>query len=120
MQRPHPTRVEHKALLPHLEHILALADATAEGVDHRLVERVQGTYGFLRDDLLHHARVEEQALYPVVARVMGATEATATMSRDHSRWQAPPRIHPPARRQSRRWTGSPGRPGSTRRRRSVP
>ncbi len=37
----------------------------------------------LREDLLHHAHVEEHALYPVVARVMGATETTATMSRDH-------------------------------------
>ncbi len=34
-------------------------------------------------DLLPHAHAEEQALYPVVAEVMGAKKATATMSRDH-------------------------------------
>lgn len=78
-----PLRDEHKELLPHLEHILSLADAIVEGVDPRLVERVERTHGFLRDDLLRHAHIEEQALYPVVARVLGAPEATATMSRDH-------------------------------------
>jgi len=78
-----PLRDEHKELLPHLEHILALADEIAEGGNPRLAERVNRIHGFLRDDLLHHAHVEEQVLYPVVARVLGATEATATMSRDH-------------------------------------
>jgi iron-sulfur cluster repair protein YtfE (RIC family) len=40
----------------------------------------------LRDEhkeLLPHAQAEERALYPVVGRLMGAPEATATMSRDH-------------------------------------
>ncbi|HEX9068964.1 MAG TPA: hemerythrin domain-containing protein [Ktedonobacterales bacterium] len=33
--------------------------------------------------LLPHAQAEERALYPVVAKVIGAPEATATMRRDH-------------------------------------
>lgn len=78
-----PLRDEHKELLPHLEHILALADGIQEGADPGLVERVRKIHAFLEEDLLHHAHVEEQALYPVVARAMGASEATATMSRDH-------------------------------------
>lgn len=78
-----PLRDEHKELLPHLEHILALADGIEEGADPLLVERVRKIHGFLERDLLHHAHVEEQALYPVVATAMGAPEATATMSRDH-------------------------------------
>lgn len=78
-----PLRDEHKELLPHLAHILALADAIEEGADPGLVDRVRGIHAFLEDDLLHHAHVEERALYPVVAKAMGAPEATATMSRDH-------------------------------------
>lgn len=76
-------RDEHKELLPHLEHILDLAEALEEGTNSTLVERVDKIHGFLADDLLHHAHVEEEALYPVVASIMGAPEATATMSRDH-------------------------------------
>lgn len=78
-----PLRDEHEELLPHLEHILGLADVIAAGANPTLVERVGKIHGFLADDLLHHADVEEEALYPVVAGVMGAPEATATMSRDH-------------------------------------
>lgn len=78
-----PLRDEHKELLPHLAHILGLADEIQEGADPGLVARVGKVHGFLADHLLEHARVEEQALYPVVARAMGAPEATATMSRDH-------------------------------------
>ena len=38
---------------------------------------------FLTDHLIPHAKAEEAALYPVVQKVMGASRATATMSRDH-------------------------------------
>jgi iron-sulfur cluster repair protein YtfE (RIC family) len=40
-------------------------------------------YEFLTHHLIPHAQAEERALYPVVGKVMGAPEATATMSRDH-------------------------------------
>jgi len=32
---------------------------------------------------LPHARAEDEVLYPVVEEILGATGATATMSRDH-------------------------------------
>ncbi|HET9918312.1 MAG TPA: hemerythrin domain-containing protein [Ktedonobacteraceae bacterium] len=41
------------------------------------------TRAFLSQHLLPHAQAEERALYPVVGRLIGASEATATMSRDH-------------------------------------
>lgn len=78
-----PLKDEHKELLPHLQHILGLADEIQDGTDPGLVARVGKVHGFLKGHLLDHARVEEEALYPVVARAMGAPEATATMSRDH-------------------------------------
>ena len=76
-------RDEHEELLPHLEHILALAHDIETGTSSELVARIRRVLGFLGDDLLDHARVEEEALYPMVARAMGAPEVTATMSRDH-------------------------------------
>lgn len=76
-------REEHRELLPHLEHILSLAHDIEPGRDEALAERVMRVYGFLQDHLLDHARVEEEVLYPVVARAVGAPEVTATMSRDH-------------------------------------
>jgi len=78
-----PLRAEHRELVPHLAHILDLADAVTEGTDPELAARVERIHGFLVEDLLHHAEVEELALYPVVARAMGAPEATGTMTKDH-------------------------------------
>ena len=40
-------------------------------------------YKFLTRELIPHAKAEDLALYPMVQKVMGAKEATATMSRDH-------------------------------------
>jgi len=78
-----PLKDEHQELLPHLKHILGLADEITDGTDPGLVSRIGKVHGFLTEHLLAHARIEEEALYPVVARAMGAPEATATMSRDH-------------------------------------
>ncbi|HYM92052.1 MAG TPA: hemerythrin domain-containing protein [bacterium] len=40
-------------------------------------------YEFLTHHLIPHAQAEDRALYPTVAKIMGAPQATATMSRDH-------------------------------------
>jgi iron-sulfur cluster repair protein YtfE (RIC family) len=78
-----PLRDEHRELAPHLEHLLALADQIEPGTDAELVQRIGQVHAFLTEHLLDHAYVEEQALYPVVARTLGSAEATATMRRDH-------------------------------------
>lgn len=78
-----PLRDEHAELVPHIAALAAAGDA----VDHvslaELRALVDGCYAFLHDELLPHARAEEAALYPVVQRVIGAPEVTATMARDH-------------------------------------
>ena len=78
-----PLRDEHAELVPHIAALAAAGDA----VDHvslaELRALVDGSYAFLHDELLPHARAEEAALYPVVQRVIGAPEVTATMARDH-------------------------------------
>jgi iron-sulfur cluster repair protein YtfE (RIC family) len=78
-----PLRDEHKELLPHIELLRTVADAIGEAPFESLRRGVDEAYTFLTHHLLPHAQAEERALYPVMGRLMGAPEATATMSRDH-------------------------------------
>lgn len=78
-----PLRDEHRELLTYVDEILAVADALADRPPEALADRLEQVASFLRRDLLRHAAAEEAALYPAVGRLMGAPEATATMSRDH-------------------------------------
>jgi iron-sulfur cluster repair protein YtfE (RIC family) len=78
-----PLREEHKELLPHIEAIRQVADAIGEVPLSELRPQIDSVYDFLARHLLPHAQAEEAALYPVVGKVMGAPEATGTMSSDH-------------------------------------
>ena len=68
--------------MPHVEQLRTLGDAAGDG-GPELRGLLDDAVRFLQDHLLIHAQAEERALYPVVAEVMGARDATATMSRDH-------------------------------------
>ncbi len=78
-----PLRDEHKELLPQLETLRTAGDAIEESLTQADLALIDEAYSFLAYHLLPHAKAEEAALYPEVQRVMGAPEATATMSRDH-------------------------------------
>jgi len=78
-----PLREEHKELLPHIESLRAAGDAVGVSVTPALQSAVDEAYEFLVHHLIPHAQAEDKALYPVVQKVMGAAEATRTMSRDH-------------------------------------
>ena len=78
-----PLREEHSELLPHIEALRSVADSVGEVPPATLRERVDGAYAFLIEHLIPHATAEDRVLYPVVAQIMGAPAATATMSRDH-------------------------------------
>jgi len=78
-----PLRDEHPELVPRLEMLPTTAEAVGAEPPPQLLQRVDEAYQFLAGHLIPHARAEDRALYPVIARVMGAAEATATMSRDH-------------------------------------
>lgn len=78
-----PLRDEHKELFPHIETLRAAADAVGAATPAGLLARVDEAYDFLTHHLIPHAHAEDKALYPVVAKAMGAARATATMSRDH-------------------------------------
>ncbi|HEX5501485.1 MAG TPA: hemerythrin domain-containing protein [Thermomicrobiales bacterium] len=78
-----PLREEHQELLPHIDQLRVVADGVGTLPGPELRRKIEEVRTFLVDHLLRHARAEEAALYPVVARALGAPGATATMRRDH-------------------------------------
>jgi len=78
-----PLRDEHKELIPSVEIIRQAGDAVNESLTTMAHDRIEEAYSFLTQELIPHAQAEEQALYPMVQKAMGAEQATATMSRDH-------------------------------------
>lgn len=77
-----PIREEHRELAPHLEHIeKAAALVTGWDLD-RARRSLPQVVAFLRGDLVPHARVEEEVLYPAINQITGAP-TTATMVVDH-------------------------------------
>ena len=78
-----PLRDEHRELLPHIESLRSAADAVGDASPSAVRAAAAASHEFLAHHLIPHAEAEERALYPVVGRVLGAPEATNTMSRDH-------------------------------------
>ncbi len=78
-----PLRDEHKELMPHIETLKSAGNAVGGTLTQSGRTLIDESYAFLTKHLLPHAHAEEAALYPVVQKVMGAPEGTATMSRDH-------------------------------------
>ncbi len=78
-----PLREEHRELLPHIERLHTFADTIGSASIEAVRQGVEEVFTFLTHQLIPHAQAEERVLYPTVGRLMGAPEATATMSRDH-------------------------------------
>lgn len=78
-----PLRDEHKELWPHVEALRTVADSLDDAPYNTVCQGVDDIYSFLTGHLIPHAEAEEASLYPMVAEIMGAPQATATMSRDH-------------------------------------
>ncbi len=79
-----PLRDEHKELMPQVKTLQLAGDAIHEVLTSSDRALIDQAYTFLTHHLIPHARAEEEALYPVVRKVMGTEEGTATMSRDHT------------------------------------
>jgi hemerythrin-like domain-containing protein len=77
-----PIRDEHEQLAPHIEALRHLGDS-AIASERALDADLQRSVDFLQQHLLIHAGAEDRVLYPQVAELLGASRATATMSRDH-------------------------------------
>ncbi len=78
-----PLRDEHLELLPHIERLQAVADMIGTARGESIRQAVEEAYTFLTQRLTPHAQAEDRVLYPTVGKLLGAPEATATMSRDH-------------------------------------
>lgn len=78
-----PLRDEHKELIPHIEHILEVADSIPDAALETIREGVNEVFEFLAYHLVPHAQAEDAVLYPAVQRALGSPDATRTMTRDH-------------------------------------
>jgi iron-sulfur cluster repair protein YtfE (RIC family) len=78
-----PLHDEHKELLPHVEQIREVAEKVCNGPISEIRAGIEEVYDFLAYHLVAHAQAEDEALYPVVQKVLGSPLATKTMSRDH-------------------------------------
>ncbi|HET9076232.1 MAG TPA: heavy metal translocating P-type ATPase [Acidimicrobiales bacterium] len=74
---------EHRTLRPELERIRAAADAVGTLPDDQAVAQAAATHQWLTQELLPHEQAEDTQLYPMLARVLGGADRTATMSRAH-------------------------------------
>ena len=74
---------EHVAFRRHIDDLRRLADDCGDERTLALVGDLDLALEFLENELLPHAAAEDASLYPAVAAVIGAPDATATMSRDH-------------------------------------
>ena len=78
-----PLREEHREIRVHLSALLSLADSIDTMPVGDAVRELRRAVAFVEGGLLPHALAEDGVLYPAVALAMGASQATATMSRDH-------------------------------------
>jgi hemerythrin-like domain-containing protein len=78
-----PLRDEHKELYRQVENLRLAGDVVNESLTSLAHEKIEQAFNFLTTQLIPHAQAEEKALYPMVQKVMGASQGTATMTRDH-------------------------------------
>ena len=78
-----PLRDEHKELFPHVDRIRQVAEQIGIVPVEDTYRGLEEVYDFLANHLKPHAEAEDAALYPVVQRALGSSDATKTMSRDH-------------------------------------
>ncbi len=78
-----PLRDEHRGLRPEIDALRTTGDEVGAVDAETLRASVAARLTFLRDHLRPHAMAEDEALYPVVARLLGGPDATASMRRDH-------------------------------------
>jgi soluble P-type ATPase len=74
---------EHLALQSDLDQIRVVADAMGVVSTVELIARAREVHRLLVEQVWPHERAEDAQLYPVVARVLGGSDPTATMSRAH-------------------------------------
>ncbi|HEV2450522.1 MAG TPA: heavy metal translocating P-type ATPase [Streptosporangiaceae bacterium] len=75
---------EHQTILAGIGQVRDAADGLGVIPPAEAMERVRRAYQLLTEQIQPHEQAEERELYPAVARILGGTEPTATMSRAHA------------------------------------
>ena len=75
---------EHESLRPGLDRLRQAADGLGTQPGAEAIADVHSVQRFLVDELAPHEVAEGTLLYPVLDRVLGGAESTATMSRAHA------------------------------------
>jgi hypothetical protein len=75
---------EHLTLRPDVDRLVTVADQIGVVTPEASFELVRGVHRFLVDELLPHEAAEDAELYPALARVLGGSDPTGSMSRGHA------------------------------------
>jgi len=78
---------EHDQLRDKIRVLRDAADLLAAAPDHAALQAITRAHTLLTERILPHEYEEETQLYPALARPLGCSEATATMSRTHAEIQ---------------------------------
>jgi hypothetical protein len=78
-----PLRDEHRALRPLVTRLQTLADPIGEAPVDGVRRGLDQAYDFLAHQLVPQAAVEDRAIHPEVARLLGSSVAIATTTREH-------------------------------------
>ena len=84
-------KAEHTALRPDLDAIRAAADAIGVVPAEQVLAMARGVHRLLVEEVEPHEEAEDAELYPVLARVLGGSDPTGTMSRGHVETAQPDR-----------------------------
>ncbi len=74
---------EHRTLQPDISRLRTVADALSSVPPADALAMVHDVHRFLVEELAPHEEAEDAVLYPILARVIGGNDPTATMSRAH-------------------------------------
>lgn len=76
-------KAEHEQLLPEVKRIRYVADRLDEMPPEQALQELKELKQFLSGQLIPHEKAEDEVVYPLVARLIGGQDPTATMSRAH-------------------------------------
>ncbi len=76
-------RAEHREFAPWLQRVRQLADRLDELPPAQAMAELEQVRWFVAERLARHEREEEEAVYPVVAALMGGEDPMGTMQRAH-------------------------------------
>ncbi len=82
-----PIREAHQQQLPWIQKCSEVADQAGDLPAAILVEEIDSIINWLKTDILPDVDVEDRILYPTIAVIMGAPQATNTMRVDHAEFR---------------------------------